>query len=173
MRNTREPISVEMDVDESIIPGPHQRPFEPFPPWWIDNPLRLVERVTDYYVQVGAERALGDRIVRQRPSQPVAVDLVDAAGAVVRTARPTPSGGLGAGHTGSGAGGILGTRHEDIDDRRCRGRKESLEPSIGAASRVIAGWRVRPSSCLAIRTTCIVDLMTGVGGRTPRWRRGD
>lgn len=91
---TRYRISVEMDVDESIIPGPHQRPFEPFPPWWIDNPLRLVERVTDYYVQVGAERALGDRIVLQRPSQPVAVDLVDAAGAVVRTARPTPSGGL-------------------------------------------------------------------------------
>jgi hypothetical protein len=67
---TRYRISVEMDVDESIIPGPHQRPFEPFPPWWIDNPLRLVERVTDYYVQVGAERALGDRIVLQRPSQP-------------------------------------------------------------------------------------------------------
>jgi subtilisin family serine protease len=91
---TRYRIAVYLGLDEDIIPGPHQRPFELFPPWWIHDPLRLVERITDYYVDVGADRALGDRLVFQNPGQPVAIDLVDTAGNVVRSARPSATGGI-------------------------------------------------------------------------------
>jgi hypothetical protein len=90
---TRYRISIGLEVDKDALPEPHQRPFEIFPPWWIDDPLRLVQRVTDYYVNIGSERALGDRISFEASAQPIGIELLDINGRVVRTAAPAENGG--------------------------------------------------------------------------------
>jgi subtilisin family serine protease len=91
---TRYRISVGLEVDKDALPEPHQRQFEIFPPWWIDDPLRIVERVTDYYVNIGSERALGDRLSFEQSAQPIGIELLDVNGNVVRRAAPSENGSL-------------------------------------------------------------------------------
>ena len=78
---TRYRIAVIIAVDDSAIPGPHQRPFDVFPPWWLDDPLRLIDPVTDYYVDIGADRGLGEKLVFQPTRADLQIELIDREGA--------------------------------------------------------------------------------------------
>jgi hypothetical protein len=89
---TRYRLSIMPEVDEDAIPGPHQRPFETFPPWWLDDPLRLRDEVTHYYVEIGRDPALGRQIAFQGAAESLAIELVDTQGAVVRQAAPGRNG---------------------------------------------------------------------------------
>jgi hypothetical protein len=129
---TRYRISIGLEVDADAIPEPHQKPFELFPPWWIDNPLRLVERVTDYYVDIAAERALGERMAFESPGQPITIELIDVNGVLIRTAAPSERGGLEIDLRGVAPGGYL-VRATRMSETGAAGRKAlnvRLQPPI-------------------------------------------
>jgi hypothetical protein len=104
---TRYRLSIFPEIDSNAIPGPHQHAFEVFPPWWLDDPLRLIDPVTDYFVDIGADPALGGRIVFQDVAQPLAIQLLDLNGAVVREAEAGRTGRLAIDLGGVQSGGYL------------------------------------------------------------------
>lgn len=104
---TRYRLSIYPEIDADAIPGPHQRPFEVIPPWWLDDPLRLVDPVTHYYVDIGADPALGHRIVFEGAPERLSVQLLDRQGAVVREAAAGRTGRLAIDLGGVESGGYV------------------------------------------------------------------
>jgi len=86
---TRYRITTRMSADPTKIPGPHQRALEFIPEWWGDPAaLRLDESVTHFVVDINRHRGDGPGIAFEMPELPVRIELLDAAGEVVREAEP-------------------------------------------------------------------------------------
>ena len=82
---TRYRLDLRLKVDKDALPGPLQEEVVVLPPWWGDPRLELRDRVQHYLIDVKAlDAEQGGRIVFEQPAESVRLDLLDAAGNLVR-----------------------------------------------------------------------------------------
>ena len=88
---TRYTINVRLRVDEDAMPGPLEEEVSVIPPWWGDPMLTLRDRVQHYLVDLGNESER-EGIVFQPTATPLAIELLDTLGNVVRRGRVSADG---------------------------------------------------------------------------------
>ena len=82
---TRYKISVRLTVDPTKVPGPLQEELEIIPKWWGDpGPIRVIEDITHYLVDVNENRGDGEALAFRQPTEPMLLELLDASGSVLR-----------------------------------------------------------------------------------------
>lgn len=90
---TRYSLWVGMSIDIRL-PEVKQEGVPKIPKWWHDPVLEVRDPVNYYFVESGVDPADGDRLVFQRPTEPVSLQLLNLAGDVVREGQASGSGDL-------------------------------------------------------------------------------